>query len=117
MCGVQADVESLCPRLSYDCAWRLELSLNKMFETSPIPMWIYDVETCKFDKVNQAAIRNYGYSEQEFLSMTIRDIRPAEDVAMLAQRVAPVDGSYPAGLWRHRRKDGSVFTVDIIVHS
>ena len=58
-----------------------------LFEASPMPMWVYDAETLAFLAVNDAAVRHYGYSRDEFLAMTIKDIRPPEDVpAMLARR-------------------------------
>ena len=54
-----------------------------LFEASPTPMWVYDADTLAFLAVNDAAIRHYGYSRDEFLAMTIKDIRPAEDVPRL----------------------------------
>jgi PAS domain S-box-containing protein len=67
---------------------RIELEESKklysnLFHLSPIPMWVFDVETLYFLDINQAAINHYGYSLQEFLSMTIKDIRPAEDMEKL----------------------------------
>lgn len=57
-----------------------------LFENSPVPLWIYDMTTLKFLAVNDTAIRKYGYSRVEFLSMTLRDIRPAEEVPRLIAR-------------------------------
>lgn len=54
-------------------------SQDVIFDLCPHPMWIYDIETLAFLKVNKEAIRQYGYTEEEFLSMTIMDIRPKED--------------------------------------
>lgn len=65
----------------------LDRSLRSLFDASPIPMWIYDVETLRFVEVNHAAIGTYGYSRREFLSMSIREIRPPEDVARLDELV------------------------------
>src|SRR5205823_9462452 len=59
-----------------------------LFESSPLPMWVYDAETLEFLNVNDAAIRHYGYTREEFLSMTIREIRPPEDVAAMLVDVA-----------------------------
>ncbi|MCX6221188.1 MAG: PAS domain S-box protein [Bacteroidia bacterium] len=67
----------------------LEESENKyrsLFANNPQPMWIYDLETLAFLEVNQVAINHYGYSKEEFLSMTIKDIRPAEDIPALVGR-------------------------------
>src|SRR6185312_2006167 len=54
-----------------------------LFDLNPLPMWVYDLETLAFLAVNQAAIKQYGYARDEFLAMTIRDIRPAEDLPRL----------------------------------
>ncbi|MBK8662666.1 MAG: PAS domain S-box protein [Ignavibacteriales bacterium] len=55
----------------------------RMFKDNPQPMWVYDLETLRFLEVNNAAINDYGYSREEFLSMTLADIRPKEDVRLL----------------------------------
>jgi PAS domain S-box-containing protein len=88
-----------------------------LFESNPHPMWVYDLETLAFLAVNQAAIDHYGYSQDEFLSMTIRDIRPPEDVPALEQKVlqAPT-GIDHAGIWRHCKKDGTLIEVEITSH-
>ncbi len=86
-----------------------------LFEKNPEPMWVFDEKTLAFLAVNQAACRHYGYSHEEFLSMTIRDIRPAEDVpALLAQIAEESRDHEEAGVWRHRRKDGSIIEVEIV---
>jgi len=86
-----------------------------LFEASPTPMWVYDAETLAFLAVNDAAIRHYGYSRDEFLTMTIRDIRPSEDVPRMLVDVAARGGpGDPAPrVWRHLRKDGSLIHVEI----
>ena len=85
-----------------------------MFAANPCPMWIFDCETLRFTAVNEAAIRIYGYSREEFLSMTLIDIRPEKDCAAFMERVKqPHSGYTDAGIWRHRRKDGSTILVDI----
>lgn len=58
---------------------------NDLFNLSPVPQWVYDTETLNFLDVNQAAITHYGYSREEFLAMTIRDIRPEEDITALEE--------------------------------
>lgn len=89
-----------------------------LFEDNPQPMWVYDLETLAFLEVNEAAVRRYGYTRDEFLAMTIRDIRPPEDVPALLENVAagaaPLDA---AGTWRHRLKDGTIVDVEIVSHS
>ena len=89
-----------------------------LFEASPRPMWVYDVQTLGFLAVNAAALREYGYTREEFLALTLRDVRPPEDVPALERHAATVSPGYnPAGTWRHRRKDGTLFDVEITSHS
>ncbi len=89
-----------------------------LFERSPLPMWVFDVETFAFVDVNSAAMRHYGYSRQEFLGMTILDIRPEEEVEPTRQYVKsrPGDSQYGAESTRtrHRTKGGRVLDVEII---
>ncbi len=89
-----------------------------LFASHPQPMWVYDLETLAFLDVNDAAVARYGYGRDEFLSMTIRDIRPSEDVPALLENVARVtSGLDEAGVWRHRKKDGTVIEVEITSHT
>ncbi len=91
---------------------------RKLFDLNPQPTWIYDRETFCFLAVNRAAIEKYGYSQEEFLSMTIRDIRPPEDVAALLESVAAMrEDQRECGVWRHRKKDNSVIWVEITSYS
>lgn len=94
-----------------------EASYRRMFMENPQPMWIYDIETKQFLEVNEAAIDKYGYSREEFLSMTIRDIRMPED----ADRVEDIiQGKQETlnylGEWSHRKKNGEEIIVNIISH-
>jgi PAS domain S-box-containing protein len=58
-----------------------------LFDHNPNPMWVYDLETLRFLAVNDAAVYHYGYSRDEFFGMTIRDIRPPEDLARLDENL------------------------------
>ena len=90
---------------------------RQLFENNPHPMWVYDLETLRFLAVNQAAIEHYGYSRDEFLAMTIGEIRPAEDVPALQENIARVTtGLDKAGVWRHRNKAGDIIQVEITSH-
>ncbi len=81
-------------------------------------MWVYDLTTLGFLAVNPAAIRRYGYSAEEFAGLTLRDIRPSEDIPALLASVAEVtDGREMTGLWRHLRKDGSPLWVEVTSHT
>ena len=78
-------------------------------------MWVFDVESLSFLAINEAALQQYGYSRDEFLGMTIRDIRPAADISALLDNIAPLTtGLEKGGRWRHRRKDGSLIEVEVI---
>jgi len=95
-----------------------EEQYRMLFEGNAIPMYIYDRHTFRIVSANRAAIDQYGYTEQEFLSKTISDIRPEEDVPQLLQDVAAhTSGLQNRGIWRHRRKDGSILHVEIICHA
>lgn len=84
-----------------------------LFESNPCPMLVFDAESLAILAVNAAAIRLYGYSREEFLSMTIRDIRPPEDVPRLLEAVHGVPSRFCEGTWRHTKKDGSLIEVEI----
>jgi PAS domain S-box-containing protein len=87
---------------------------RKLFDNNPHPTWVFDRETLRFLAVNDAAVRKYGYSGDEFRKMTIKDIRPPEDVPAMLETVASIrDGMESAGAWRHRLKDGTDIDVEI----
>ena len=89
-----------------------------LFESNPVPMWAYDAATLRFLAVNDAAIRSYGFTREEFLAMTLADVRPAEDVPRLMNVTRDLPpGYHRTGEWRHRRKNGSFFPVEITSHS
>jgi PAS domain S-box-containing protein len=91
---------------------------RKLFELNPHPVWVYDRTTLEFLAVNKAAVQEYGYSQEEFLKMTLSDIRPPEDVPRLLDAVATNrDGKRKADVWRHRKKDGHIFDVEITSYS
>lgn len=89
-----------------------------LFDANPVPMWVFDRETLVFLDVNEAAIRHYGFSREEFLEMTLADIRPAEDVPPLWETQRAVLGGMLTleesgrGIRRHRKKDGTVIEVE-----
>jgi two-component system, cell cycle sensor histidine kinase and response regulator CckA len=95
-----------------------EREFRALFAANPLAMWIYDLTTLRFLEVNEAAIRQYGFERDEFLAMTIKDIRPPEDVAGLLALVGqPREPWQQAGTWRHRTKFGQVIDVDITSHA
>ncbi|CAG1006773.1 Cyclic di-GMP phosphodiesterase [Burkholderiales bacterium] len=91
---------------------------RKLFVSNPHPMFVYDRDSLGILAVNDAALRQYGYSRDEFLAMTIRDIRPAEDVPWLLDHLARrMDGLGQPTLARHLRKDGTVIDVEVTSHA
>jgi PAS domain S-box-containing protein len=94
-----------------------EHEFRTLFAANPLPMWIYDRTTLRFLEVNDAAVRRYGYDRDEFLAMTIADVRPPEDVARLLTHLAqPREVWRAAGNWRHRLKSGEIIDVDVTSH-
>jgi diguanylate cyclase (GGDEF)-like protein/PAS domain S-box-containing protein len=97
-----------------------EQRYQQLFQANPFPMWVFDNETLRFLSVNEAALQKYGYTLSEFMGMTIRDIRPPEDVAHLSAYLSERPLSHnneSAGEWLHRKKDGTEFWVEVVGHS
>jgi PAS domain S-box-containing protein len=91
-----------------------EETFRLMFENNPQPMFIYDLETLKILQVNQASMQHYGYSKEEFLSMTIEDIRPVEDIPLLMRQLEKIrKGLYTDKILRHKKKNGEIIHVEI----
>ena len=91
-----------------------ERKYRQLFEGNPTAMFVYDAETLRFLAVNEAAVRRYGYTREEFLAMTLTDMRPEEEAVKLREILAQYRGG-PAratGL-RHRRRDGTLIDVEV----
>jgi diguanylate cyclase (GGDEF)-like protein/PAS domain S-box-containing protein len=96
---------------------RLGMQYQLLFDSNPLPMWVFERKTLKFLAVNEAASRQYGFSRCEFLAMTIADIRPEEDIPDLLEATAkPIHGLQEATIWRHRKKNGAIIDVEIVGH-
>jgi PAS domain S-box-containing protein len=97
-----------------------ERRYRDLFNINPHPMGVYDVETGRFLSVNDAALAAYGYSRDEFLTMAVGDVVPAEDMPALLEEVGsvrPGGGYRPSGPWRQVRKDGSIFYAEVSTHA
>lgn len=95
-----------------------EQRYRSLFCAHPQPMWVYDLKTLNFLAVNEAAIQNYGYSEAEFLSMKITEIRPPEEIPRLLESLSKIQiGLNRVGLWRHHKKDGTLISVEVTGHT
>lgn len=91
-----------------------ELQVRDLFQHHPVPMWVHDRRTQAFLKVNAAAVEQYGYSEAELLGMTLNDIRPPEDVALLPDSLGERFDRFRDGPGiRHRRRSGEIFYVRV----
>ncbi|HBG23697.1 MAG: hypothetical protein A2266_02205 [Bacteroidetes bacterium RIFOXYA12_FULL_40_10] len=94
-----------------------EKKYRYLFENNPQPMWIYDLDSLAFLEVNSSAMQIYGYTKEEFLKMTLKDIRPLEDVKDLLEDVATTSNLInSAGEWRHLKKSGELIYVEILSH-
>jgi PAS domain S-box-containing protein len=90
---------------------------RSMFESSPQPMWVYDSATLAFLDVNDAAVDHYGYAREEFLSMTIKDIRPPQDIPALQENLArTISALDETDTWQHCKKDGTIIDVQVTSH-
>ncbi|MGA3288023.1 MAG: PAS domain S-box protein [Bacteroidota bacterium] len=101
-----------------DYALRInEKRLRIFFESIPLPTWVFDLESLQFIEVNNTALQHYGYTKEEFLAMSVMDIRPVEDIpnfqtALEAIRIKESNTTHG----RHRRKDGSIIEVQLSWH-
>lgn len=90
---------------------------ERLFRSNPLTMWIYDAHTQQILDANEAAIARYGYSRAEFMGLTLREIRPAEDVPKFLELTHKLPHFDRSGPWRHRKKDGTVVQVLITSHA
>jgi len=93
-----------------------EKRYSELFQLSPLPKWVFDLETLRFLDVNNAAIQHYGYSREEFLNMTIKDVRPIDKVPQLLE----VLDAHPSqsqfivpGIVTHQKRDGTLMLIEV----
>jgi len=87
-----------------------------LFNHSPLPMWLFDAETLQILHVNEAACSHYGYSQEDYLTMTLKDIRPDEDIPLLEEMLAnslKKENSPLSDVIRHRKKNGEIMQVKV----
>ncbi len=92
-----------------------ETRFRNLFELSPLPTWVFDLASLRFLDVNNAALQHYGYTKEEFLSMSLFDIRSEEERLPLQQTFAQLDPDkkYDSQLWKHKKKDGTAIDVEV----
>ena len=87
---------------------------RRLFDGHPAPLLVYDPASLRFLAVNEAAVRQYGYTREELLAMTLSELSPPEDIGTLVEHLrTPTVNGVRRGTFRHRRKDGSVVHVDV----
>jgi PAS domain S-box-containing protein len=93
----------------------VQKATSGLFEKSAVPMWIYDLRTLSLLAVNDAAVKCYGYSRDEFLAMTAPQLHLPTDMSALLEVVlrSPVSAERKE-TWRHIRKDGTVVYVEVL---
>ncbi len=115
--GVIINARNIDNRKNAETALRKsEEKYATLFNSSPLPVWIYDINTLKFVDVNEAAVIHYGYSRAEFLEMTLKGIRPQEehgkmlDAVLRAKNLLHNDNKE---VYKHIKKDGTIISVRI----
>lgn len=101
------------------CISDTELQYRLLFEANPSPMFVVDEETLQFLAVNDAAVHLYGWSTEEFLALTVLDIRPSADRGKALQIIKRNAGARETaiGVQTHCRKNGTVMDMEITVSS
>lgn len=96
---------------------RNESTLRLLFEHNPLPTWLYEIDSLRFLRVNQAATQLYGYSAEEFESMTILDVYPESQRAKAREYIRNMHSETEEHeFWQHQSKDGQAFEVESISH-
>ena len=90
-----------------------EARYRQLFQKGPLPTWVADRATLRFLEVNDAAIAHYGYSREEFLALTVADIRPPEELPALLEEFGSAAGT-SLGRFVHRKKNGERINVEVI---
>lgn len=94
-----------------------EQKYKLLFESNPLPMWMLSLPGYEFIDVNTSALLQYGYIKEEFLQLNILDLRPEEEIEKFnSYSDTSFRGVHRAGIWRHKKKDGTLMYVDVITH-
>jgi two-component system cell cycle sensor histidine kinase/response regulator CckA len=104
-------------RSAEDALRKSELMFRLLFAHTPLPTWVFDVETFQFLQVNEAAERLYGYTAEEFAKLSILDIQPEGDRAGFSDHLRRIEAGRHQEHRKHRKKDGKIFDVEVVAHS
>ncbi len=94
-----------------------EVRYRNLFENNPMPMWVMNLETLSFIAVNNAAIRHYGYSQSEFLALSLASITKGADPMDVERAFRTSQKSFDGGEWRHKRRGGDIIEVHLTAHA
>jgi hypothetical protein len=117
--AAQEAEERRCRRQAEMDLRQSEEQYRLIFDNNPVPMWVFDHETLAFLEVNDAALQHYGYSREQFLRMTLKDIRGSDETPALMEYLHElVAAERPsrlalAGVWSHRKQDGALIEVEV----
>ena len=101
--------------LTMDLFSEIDVGYRQIFERSPLPMWVYDLRSLRMLEVNDAALARYGYSRQAFMRLRLTDLHAPEDAVKLQEHLKlPLIERVAQKAWRHRRRDGGEFEVEIV---
>jgi two-component system cell cycle sensor histidine kinase/response regulator CckA len=112
--GVNTDISKR--KIAEELSRVSEERYRSLFDSNPVPMWVADLETLAFLAVNDAAISHYGYSREEFLSMSTHDLSPPAADTPLLDNTRANSGKDAAGVCSQQKKDGSIISVEIKSH-
>lgn len=118
--GIVANSRDVTDRITTESTIReSELKYRSLFNMSPLPKLIYDVETLQIYDVNDTAVKEYGYSRDEFLNMTMLDLRPKSEIERFLKahgEVLKQDGKLKFGIFTHLKKNGEPMQMEIVAH-
>ncbi len=103
------------PKVLEDALRGSEEMYRVLFQKNPNPVWVCDAETLRILGVNEGAMRVYGYAREEFLGLTLADLHVSDDVPSLLEHASsPQPELVDAGVWRHRKKGGTIIDVELV---
>jgi PAS domain S-box-containing protein len=98
-----------------EALWESQQQYRAFFEANPLSCLVFDVSDLKILAVNEAAIQEYGYSREQFTTMTLREIVAPDDLALFDKLLPPTSPQpRPGRVWKHRTRSGGVIDVEMI---
>lgn len=86
-----------------------------LFDHNPIPTFVCETRRWGCLEVNEAAVKGYGYSREEFLKARFTDLSPAEEMERVSTTLVNLGASAnDLGVWRHKKKDGTPIEVELV---